>query len=867
MFSDPEFRQWAKDSSAQQLAFVESALKDKATEPLGQLCLQHLAASWGRIHHPSRLGTAVLNPDNRTGETLRILIGDAFIDPVVQICVAHSWDRKRVVEDRELRTRELGHSGEPVRLRLVAALLRLGDLLDMGKGRVSELLWDYLRPLLPLSDAHWRKEFTLDVELCQPNLIRLAGEFVPKGGAQASMEERHIVAEAYRLAREWIAWLDAEIKDCTRLVETRIREEARHAADDADAPRIFGVLKLDADAVHAPHLAFDGPVSFELNRKRILQLLGDEIYTQGAVFVRELLQNALDATRAAILRKHAALAESEPTKYPSERPWDWPSEVLTAPEWTIEVETGEEQVSDRQLVTFVVRDRGIGMTLDQIRGHFLQVGLSFYRTPEFRGEFNFPPISRFGIGFLSCLSVAQRIEVATRAAKQDFGLRLSIQRPSEQYVVEKDSTLEQGTTVRLWIDPERVDAANWSRCPVDAWNHCRFLKLPHPPKHGQWPDILAAAAQQWLAAPDTRVLINAVEWGPRKLHWHPEVLKDDPRAPGAGYVSCRTRLLGTSGRVIAEGDFLLSAFKGGLPSSWQHTSMFESRHFGEPTVRALHGVWITHDNFDGDAAWCWNYRYLPKRKLSASRVWRGRSMTERKQQNELRARLEAYTLSELTRRDEETAALWRLITRTQNNPAKLPFRADGTLRWVSLADAEKLAPRFLIVPFGVAWKGLGNPCLPVFGVASLDSPSGNLPIFDGASADQFTNCPLVEIPETCTAYLWPPTAKVDDLPQLRWRTTYLKYGFAVMMADVRNPLVGHGRGVNPELLLKSDRAPYDQGENPWKKQGLVIQRHFAAVFKDEDCGKEVRERLDNAKGIEYPPHLLDLVIEDGDDWE
>ncbi|MCH7559885.1 MAG: ATP-binding protein [Thaumarchaeota archaeon] len=56
-----------------------------------------------------------------------------------------------------------------------------------------------------------------------------------------------------------------------------------------------------------------------------------------------------------------------------------------------------------------VSDNGIGMDEYIIRTYFARIGLSYYRSPDFKGQFS--PISEFGIGILSTFMIAEFIEV------------------------------------------------------------------------------------------------------------------------------------------------------------------------------------------------------------------------------------------------------------------------------------------------------------------------------------------------------------------------------------------------------------------------------------------------------------------------
>ena len=127
---------------------------------------------------------------------------------------------------------------------------------------------------------------------------------------------------------------------------------------------------------------------------------GENLYDDPAVFVRELIQNAIDAVRT---RKQLDKA----------LPSDWKGQIH------IRCWMDEEGYH-----WFRIEDNGIGMTEEIIRNYFLKVGCSYYNSDEFaqaklrcRADSDYTPISRFGIGILSCFmgdKKNNRVEVNTK---------------------------------------------------------------------------------------------------------------------------------------------------------------------------------------------------------------------------------------------------------------------------------------------------------------------------------------------------------------------------------------------------------------------------------------------------------------------
>ncbi len=131
--------------------------------------------------------------------------------------------------------------------------------------------------------------------------------------------------------------------------------------------------------------------SFQINLRGIIDLLANHLYSSPSVFVRELLQNAVDAisARRALEPEH---------------------------EGRVEVTLS---VSDRGDPQLAFRDDGIGLTEEETHRFLSTIGESSKRglgvddLAAARDDF----IGQFGIGLLSCFVVSEEILMVTRSAR------------------------------------------------------------------------------------------------------------------------------------------------------------------------------------------------------------------------------------------------------------------------------------------------------------------------------------------------------------------------------------------------------------------------------------------------------------------
>ena len=284
--------------------------------------------------------------------------------------------------------------GETANLLALALQVRLIDLFHLTDDRTPYALWRFVSPRDRRSSREWRKHRAL---------TGLTTKAFHPG--------RAIRVEGFTEDEE--VW--AGLQDLRRYCEAQIAQtldlSARHV------PQRYGLdfIKLDWDLTTGSLRPVD--FSFGFERRAMFRILSEDIYDgEREVFLRELLQNAIDAIRTRRAR-HAQRARGQSGKRRPAGP---------AFDTTIYF-TAEHRENGDCLVT--CRDEGIGMDEHIVRNYFTVAGVSYYRSPEFeRQGLGFEPISRFGIGILSCFMVADSLRVrtyATRTAPRPWPRRTS----------------------------------------------------------------------------------------------------------------------------------------------------------------------------------------------------------------------------------------------------------------------------------------------------------------------------------------------------------------------------------------------------------------------------------------------------------
>lgn len=167
--------------------------------------------------------------------------------------------------------------------------------------------------------------------------------------------------------------------------------------------------------------------NFQVDLQGVIDLLSDHLYSNPKVYLRELMQNAVDAITA---RKHVE-PEHEPT---------------------IDLEIFPEK--ENQPATLIVADNGIGLTEEEVHRFLATIGQSSKRGEENREDF----IGQFGIGLLSAFVVSEEIVVLTQSAKPGTKAIEWRGRSDGTYSLrEIDSNVPIGTQVFLRSKPDYED--------------------------------------------------------------------------------------------------------------------------------------------------------------------------------------------------------------------------------------------------------------------------------------------------------------------------------------------------------------------------------------------------------------------------
>jgi hypothetical protein len=366
-----------------------------------------------------------------------------------QLCFSHSGDASALLD---METSIVCDDDSYVCLPFIGVILRLGDLLDFDSKRTPSVLFSHLSVRNPISLAEWKKHRSINAWSISPSRIVFSARCT------------HPAIEAS--IRFFFDMIDNELKNCTHILnhisDTFIQENIHYykipLPPSVDRSKVGA--RLDISTGRPIYIYRD--TRFSLDKKQVIDLLmGTKLYGKPDVALRELIQNSVDACLV-----RAKLEEVWKNAYE-------PRVVV--------------RYYSREGLDFLeVEDNGIGMNQHIIDNYYAKIGSCYYQSREFYDLLaeigaDFNPISRFGIGILSCFMVSDSIDIETRRVNQDGELDKPVNVTVEGYdsifYIREGKRKKAGTLSRLQLRNENP----WK--PMSSQQFITAVKssVPNPP--------------------------------------------------------------------------------------------------------------------------------------------------------------------------------------------------------------------------------------------------------------------------------------------------------------------------------------------------------------------------------------------------
>ena len=317
----------------------------------------------------------------------------------------HGTDFDKIFE--EVPPEENGFKGECMHPQFAAAMLRLGDLLDMDNNRFNIRMMNHMG-IVPLeSTLHLKKHKAITHLSYSEGVIE----------AEARSDE----FEVCKTAQQWFYWLDEEVRNLICSWNKMVPPELRGCRLNCCDLKIYYKNKI-FDASRQTKFVADSARVYKM-------LIGNNIYKSRLDFIREYLQNALDASKMRLwleLKEDKKLWETyawttiTPYDLPPERYKRYGLEVHAHADW------------EKQQVEISFQDHGIGMEEDCVSALAHIADDSWKRRKAYAKEIPHMPVwlrptGGFGIGVQSAFMITDCVEFITKTEKESCGRRICME--------------------------------------------------------------------------------------------------------------------------------------------------------------------------------------------------------------------------------------------------------------------------------------------------------------------------------------------------------------------------------------------------------------------------------------------------------
>ncbi len=389
-----------------------------------------LASEFYRRKHPERSRNIPMQSD--FGKYFNVVIsGDGRLPPRIQdvigkICFSHGIDFDEIMNILEPVDSLFGYEFHP---RFIAVMLCLGDLCDLDNGRFNKVSMEVFGKLTKNNYVHYYKHESVGSFVLKKDLI--AVNFNIKNTIiKKELEREDLFSESKNKDKDlqdvcdlilletqnWLGWIEELVKNIKLHWDKLCMEHI-----ETFSPSLEYKILVDSNET----VSSKKNMRFSFSNEKAYELIESySLYNSHFVFIRELLQNSVDALKRKFwtdiksgrwdhFLKDAPKDKDGNIDYENIQPFDFSEpEVFDSYRVFIKVEhePGEE------CAKFTITDNGTGISKEDLQKRILLTGMrgkdkSVEKMPDW-----LKPTSSFGIGLHSVFGVSDSIFVKTRTS-------------------------------------------------------------------------------------------------------------------------------------------------------------------------------------------------------------------------------------------------------------------------------------------------------------------------------------------------------------------------------------------------------------------------------------------------------------------
>jgi hypothetical protein len=357
-----------------------------------------LSAEYFRSKHAENSKKYIIDM-NRYGKDFKIdfsfngLIPIRIIKLLGEIVALHVKQFKDIFD---LPYQANGIAGDSIYPRGVAELLRLGDLLDLDNGRFNENMNCLYGEFPEQSELHKKKHEAITHILVLENYIEVTADCPDEG--------------TYQIVDSWFKWLNQEVTSLSLHWNKIMTCDFGSAISLPNVNILLNGEKLQNDVL----------LRFDFKTEDVFELLeGANIYESKYTFFRELIQNAMDATKLRLweLVKDGVyeIKQTLPEKY---FPTDLDDEIYNG----LKIRVNILYRQDENQYDIEITDKGIGLN-EKSLDNMSHVAKSWGERIEWKRFIEsmpnwLRPTGGFGLGLQSVFKMTDCMECITKPSDE-----------------------------------------------------------------------------------------------------------------------------------------------------------------------------------------------------------------------------------------------------------------------------------------------------------------------------------------------------------------------------------------------------------------------------------------------------------------
>ncbi|MBX2904454.1 MAG: ATP-binding protein [Taibaiella sp.] len=403
--------------------------------------VRFILADYFRTVHAERSKEIIVNPTNELSlVSPRGVMPQRIFRLLADICSCHTKDFADIMR---LPFCEVGIDIEDAHPRFIACLLRIGDLLDLDNNRFSEVMLRTLSKVPVETLKHKAKH--MSIELFRVDKITIEITARCKDYDTAS------------ITQHWFNYLNSEIS------QQMINWNAIVPTSEFGYLPTIGSLKVEL--LEYDYIDGKTKPQFTVDTEKALELLsGAGIYEGAHQCIREILQNATDATLLRIWLEHS---QSRDFLLP-----DWNTFIELAGNYPITVNLDEIEIKNNiKRWSIEIEDCGTGISAEDLK-FLMNTGSSNKNRKKARIIESMPywirPSGVFGIGFQSVFMLTDRVVVETKSFFDEIFQTIELNGPHSKrkgdILIKRsrtDHSKKPGTKLSMIFESE-IEPRYWS---------------------------------------------------------------------------------------------------------------------------------------------------------------------------------------------------------------------------------------------------------------------------------------------------------------------------------------------------------------------------------------------------------------------